>query len=185
MTNIRTTVTILGVSMLGMFALKAVAGQEELQAKAKAPDFSAKGTDGKTHTLKSLTKDGPVAFYFVKIGCPVNQRAIPHFNAVTKAYQGKAKLIGVIDGNMETAKEWKSDNRSPMTLLADEDKKIIRAYKAGYSPWVVLVGKDGKVVKTLPGGSRDELTEVSKFLATSAKVTMAKLDFAGAPRGGG
>jgi hypothetical protein len=45
--------------------------------------------------------------------------------------------------------------------------------------------KDGKVVKTLEAGSKTELTEVSKFMAAAASVPLAKLNFDGAPRGGG
>lgn len=185
MANIRTILSVIGVGAFGLLTFRAQAGQDGLKANSVAPAFSATGTDGKTHTLASLTKKGPVVFYFVNIGCPVNQRAIPHFNAVTKAYEGKATLVGIINGGIPEANKWKSDNSSPITLLADPDLKIIRAFKADFSPWAVLVGKDGKVVKTLPGGSKDELTEVSQFMAKAAKVKMAKLDFAGAPRGGG
>lgn len=182
----KTTRTIMAGAALFALAtltIRATAMQDGLKDGSKAPEFSAKGTDGKSHTLASLSKSGPVVLYFVKIGCPVNQRAIPHFNTLSKTYKN-ATMVGVINGSMDEAKKWKSQNDAPFTLLADEDLKIIRGYKAIYSPWAVLV-KDGKVYKSLPGGSKTELTEVSKFMADAAKTKVASLPFDGAPRGGG
>lgn len=169
----------------GAMAMTAFARQDGLKNGAAAPDFSAAGTDGKTHTLKSLTAKGPVVLYFIKIGCPVNQRAIPHFNNLAKTYKDKATLIGVINGDMKAAKKWAEQNKSPINLVVDPDQKIIRSYQAVYSPWAVLVGKDGKVTKTLEGGSKAELTVANKFMADAAKVAVADLNFDSAPRGGG
>ena len=126
-----------------------------------------------------------MVLYFIKIGCPVNQRAIPYFNKIADAYKGKATLVGVINGDMAAAKQWKEDNGASYTILADSDNSTIRAYKAMYSPWAVTIKQDGKIAKSLPGGSKDELTVINDFMAAAAKTAPSKIAFDGAPRGGG
>lgn len=156
----------------------------EIKVGDKAPDFSAKGTDGKTHSLKSLMEKGPVVLYFIKIGCPVNHRAAPHFEKIADAYKGKATMIGVINGNDAEAKKWLADYKSDLTLVTDGDLKIIRSYGAEYSPWAVAV-ENGKIAAILEGGSPKELAEVNVRMAKAAKIEPAKLSYPGAPAGGG
>lgn len=158
--------------------------QTDLKVGDKAPEFSTLGSDGKTHTLSALSKGGPVLLYFIKIGCPVNHRAIPYFEKLRKAYQGKATIVGVIDGSAADAKEWLKTYKSDMRLLLDPDLKIVRSYDAQYSPWAVAVDK-GKVSNIFEGGSPKLLQQMNTFMATAAKMPREKLDFAGAPSGGG
>lgn len=159
-------------------------GEASVKVGDKAPDISAKGTDGKTHTLKSLTEKGPVVLYFIKIGCPVNHRAAPHFDKISRAYKGKATMVGIINGNVADGKEWLERYKSDFLILEDPNIKTIRAYGAEYSPWAIAV-EDGKVAKIMEGGSPTELTQINGFMAKAAKVPEAKLAWTGAPAGGG
>ena len=169
----------------GVFLGTCAFAQRDLPVGAKAPNFSAKGTDGKTHSLASLTKKGATYLYFIKIGCPVNHRAAPHFNKIASSYGAQANMVGVINGSLEDAKAWAKEYGAKFTILADPDLKIIRAYGAQHSPWAAAVAKNGTVQKVWNSGSPTTLTALNKLAATTAGKKMASLSFDGAPSGGG
>lgn len=168
-----------------LLATLAWSQQATIKAGSTAPDFSATGTDDKVHTLKTVQKNGPFVLYFVKDGCPLNQRAIPHFNAIATAYRGRAQLVGVVSSDLKTAKLWRKTHESPLLMLADPESKIITAYQAKYSPWVILVNADGKIAKSMEGASKAVLNVVNNFLAKAANMRPANLNFETAPEGRG
>lgn len=174
---------IVGLITVAAFAFSQSGGGAKVGAKA--PDFTASTQDGKSHTLKSLTKDGDLVLYFIKIGCPANHRAAPFFKKIDDAYKGKANIVGVINGSVSDAKAWSKEYGTSFPILSDASMKIIRGYGAVYSPWAVIVGKDGMVKKVLQGGSPKELPEVNATAARNAGVKVATISFAGAPSGGG
>lgn len=167
------------------FGALAFAPQDvQRQIGAKAPDFKAVGTDGKSHTLASLSKVGDVHLYFIKIGCPVNHRAAPHFKKVAETYGPKGNLVGVINGSAAQAKSWAKEYGAKFLILADPDLKIIRSYGALHSPWALSVAK-GKVAKVWDEGSATALTAINKRVAQTAGVKVVAMNFDGAPAGGG
>lgn len=167
-----------------VIAVNSVA-QSGLRAGAKAPEFSAKGTDGKTHSLASLNKHGDVHLYFIKIGCPVNHRAAPYVNSIAKSYGPKGNIVGVINGSESEARAWAKEYGAKFTILADPGKKIIRAYGAQHSPWVVSIDKSGKVSHVYNSVSSTTLPNLNAKVAAATGQKLAKLSFEGAPSGGG
>lgn len=151
----------------------------------KAPAWSASGTDGKTHTLASLTKSGPVYLYFIKEGCPVNHRAAPFVTKIYNGYSSKGTLIGVYDGSVADAKKWQATYGAKYTLIADPELAIIKSYGIPYSPFMVEVGKDGKVTNVLEGLSPKELGAFNTSYSKTVKANTIAMDYKGAPSGGG
>lgn len=181
----RSRVLMVGVTV-GLLAVSLSAfGGKALKVGEKAPAFSGKATNGRDVSLKSHIAKGPATLYFIKIGCPVNHRAAPFFKKIDEAYKGKGNIIGVIDGDLDAAKQWQKQYGTSFPIVADPDKKIISAYGAQYSPWAVGVGKDGKVSKILEGGSPAELKAVNELASKAAAAKLAKVSFDGAPSGGG
>jgi peroxiredoxin len=183
----RTTGTIaaLAVASVSICLTACVEMEEAQKIGSAAPAFSAKGTDGKTHTLASLSKRGPVVLYFIKDGCPVNHRAAPFLTKLTNAYGANANVVGVFNGDTGGAKNWAKQYGAKYLILADKDYKIIRSYKAVYSPWLIHVGKDGKIAKVYEGASPANLAKVNEVVASAAGAKLASIDFSGAPNGGG
>lgn len=178
-------VLIVGTAVAGALAL--IANQPangSLQGK-KAPAFSALATDGKTHTLKDHLAKGTTFLYFIKEGCPVNHQAAPHVQKLAKAYGDKANLVGVYNGSVSGAKRWAKTYAATYPIIEDPALKTIRACGAIYSPWIIAVDKNGTVAKVYEGAAPKELEEISKTMAAQAGVKPAKLDFSGAPTGGG
>src|SRR4051812_43096743 len=93
-------------AVAAILTLGAVACAQTDSKPAKAPDFNAKGSDGKDYSLKSLTEKGPVFLYFVKKDCGSNPIAVKLFNRVFKAYEGKARLVAVVNADSDGFKEF-------------------------------------------------------------------------------
>jgi peroxiredoxin len=184
MSFVNRAAVVWSIAVLAVAALSPKGWSKQGDAPKAAPEFSAIGTDGNNYTLAKLASDRPVVLYFIKIGCPVNARAIPHFNNLASAYGDKAVLVGVIDGSVSDARDWKKENAAPYLILADQDEKIIHAYGAQASPHVALV-KDGKIVGDYASDWPKSLGAVNSFMATAAKANGAKLDFSTAPAGHG
>ncbi len=167
--------------LLVSLAVSATAAQSPLKAGADAPDFSAKGTDGKAHALKEYTEKGDVFLYFIGDSCPVNAQAAKYYNRLHSAYLGKAPILGVINTDAKGYKEWQEKFKPPFNSLYDPDLKIIRSYKANASPWVIQVSKAGKIAKVWSGYSAPALKEINAAMAKAAGAKLATVDLSGAP----
>jgi len=187
----RTTLNAVGVGLASglLFAgIVAFAGTDagaSADLNMNAPAFSATGTDGKTYTLQSFLEKGPVVLYFIKEGCPVNHRAAPYVTKLTGAYGEKANVVGIYNGDVSSARAWAKEYKAEYTILADPQYKVIRSYKAHYSPWLVAVGKDSKITNVFEGASPASLAKVNSLVASAAGMKLASIDFSGAPSGGG
>lgn len=167
---------------VGALALLTTGGwSQEWKKGDKAPAFTGKTSDGKAHTLQSLTKGKPLVLYFIGSTCPVNAQAVKYYNRVAQAYKGKVNFVGVIDADAAGFKSWQEKFKAPYPVLLDPDQKIIKAYKAERSPWTIIVDKQGKIQKEWAGYSVGELNELSASIAGATKGAVAKIDTSGAP----
>jgi peroxiredoxin len=172
----------IAVAAVAAVCLLNASSAQSWKAGEKAPAFSAKANDGKTYTLASVTKKGPAVLYFIKTDCPTNEQAVKYYLRIAEAYKGsKVPFIGVINGDENACKEWNKAFNVKFPILLDPEMKIIRSWKAERSPWVIMVGKDGKIVKEWPGYSNAYLTELSGLIAKGAGVKTKKCDFSGSP----
>ncbi len=146
-----------------------------------APAFSAKTADGKTTNLNALTANGPIILYFIGNTCPINAQAEKYYNRVYDAYKGKGRIVGIIDCGQTEYKAWQKQFKAPFPVLFDPDQKIIKAYHAERSPWVIEVTKGRKLGKQWHGYSTGYLQELSSAIASSLKMKAQKIDFSGAP----
>lgn len=167
--------------VLGVIAITLLGAKPSVAIGPKAPNFSLKGSDGKTYTLQSFTSKGDVVFYFIGNSCPVNAEAVKYYNTISKAYQGKATFVGVIDGDMKVYKDWQGAFKAPYLVLLDPKMTMIESYRAERSPWVIHVTKTGEIGKVWRGYSKNYLTELSKTLAAIGKTKVVSIDMKGAP----
>jgi peroxiredoxin len=184
---IKRTVPVAIAACAAVLVASVFATGQSSQSKAaaqptKAPAFSAKGTDGKTHTLSSLTEKGDVFLYFAQDGCPVNDQAIKYYNRLAEAYKGKATMVGVYDGGEGAFRAFSNRHKANYLFLHDPDLKIVRSYKAQASPWMIHVNKEGNIVKVWTGFSVDYLNQMSAAMAGAAKTAVVKIDTTGAPQ---
>ena len=154
-----------------------------LAANAIAPNFTASASDGKTYTLKSLTGNGPAFFYFLKDSCSANPYAVKYFNRLYNAYKGKVAFYALTDYNKSGYAGFVKEYQAPYVGILDPQRSVIHSYNVHHSQTVMLVGQDGKVVKTFKGFGKTALAELNASLAQVAKTDIQKVDFSGAPSG--
>jgi peroxiredoxin len=155
--------------------------------KAKVGDpsieINAPASDGKTHTVKSLTEKGPVYLLFVKEQCSANPYATPFFQKIFEAYGDKVNFVGVINAEKAGHANWKKEYKGQWTTLFDPEKKIISGFGVRRSTPVIKIGKDGKVERVFLGWGKEVLMELSADMAKEAKIAEKPIDLSGAPSG--
>lgn len=178
--SIKTVLAALGVAG-AVFAPAVLQGEFYLPPGEKAPPIKGIAHDGKTYSLADLTKSKPVFVVFWKERCPHNPRASALFNALAKAYEGKATLLGVVSATSDGAKAWAEQFALSYALLPDGDKAVIGAYKMRFSIGTVQVGSDGKIAKVFEGYGLDAMKQLNEAMAAAAGVKLAEVDLSGAP----
>ena len=147
----------------------------------KSFEINSPGSDGKTHTMKSLTEKGPVYLLFVKEQCSANPYATPYFVKIHEAYGSKVNFVGVINAGKAGHANWKSQFKGQWNTLLDPDKKIISGFGVKRSTPVIKIGKNGKVEKVFNGWGKEALQLLVADMAKEAKIAEKPIDLSGAP----
>lgn len=177
----KTKVNLAFLGILGAACLVMAQEALHLPVGSEAPAFSGLGTDGKEYSLKGLTSEKPAFIVFWKNPCPHNGRASALLNAINKAYEGKAQLIGIVNSPADGTKAFAEQFGLNFPLLADGDKAIIKAYGLRFSITIMEIGKDGKIANVFPGYGRDSMTALNEAMAKAAGMTVAGVDLSAAP----
>ena len=87
----------------------------------------------------------------------------------TLAKQG-VTIIGVSTDSVETQKKFKAEHRLPYTLIADSDKKVIKAFGQSalmFASRQAYLIKDGKIVYAdTKGSTEQQADDILKFLGS-------------------
>jgi peroxiredoxin Q/BCP len=98
---------------------------------AKAPDFSLKGSDGKTHTLSEFRGKNVVLYFYPKDdtpGCTIEAKG---FNkAVETLDKIDTVIVGISKDNLDSHKKFCNKYSLKFLLLSDPDSKVIALYDA-------------------------------------------------------
>lgn len=99
------------------------------KAGTKAPDFTLPDQDGKMHTLSAYQGKWVLLYFYPKDdtpGCTAQACAIrdaePDFKKL------KAVVLGISVDTVKSHKKFAEKYGLPFTLLADEDKKVVKKY---------------------------------------------------------
>jgi peroxiredoxin Q/BCP len=124
-----------------------------LKNGTQAPEFDLVDQDGKRHTLKSLLKEGPIILYFYPAdftpGC--TKEACSFRDLQKDLVAANLRVVGVSPQDAESHKRFAAKHNLNFPLLADPDKKAVKAYDVdgplgfGVRRGTYLIGKDGKV----------------------------------------
>jgi peroxiredoxin Q/BCP len=142
------------ISFASLFALLAgFARAEALKVGDKAPVLSAKTDAGTTLNLGDVYRKNnyTLVWFYPKAltgGCTKQGCSLRDANA--ELTQRGVAVIGVSTDPVEKQKEFKDKNNFPFPLLADTDKKVVKAFgQSGglmASREAYLVDRSGKVV---------------------------------------
>ena len=121
-----------------------------------APDFSLRDLNGKTFKL-SAQRGKPVLIFFGTTWCPGCRAEIPVYKKIYETYTPRG--LNVIYVNiMEPAKKvsrFAQTNSLPYRTLLDEEGNVANAYNVVGVPMILLIDKDGYIVKV--GHSSSEM----------------------------
>lgn len=127
----------------------------DLKVGDQAPDFTLKGSDGKTYNLKDFAgKQAVVLAWFPKAftgGCTKECKSFQAESAAIKKFD-VAYFTASVDTPEDNAKFAESLHVKDYAILADPDREAAKAYgvvnkERGFANrWTFYIGKDGKIV---------------------------------------
>jgi len=145
----------------------------------KAPDFSLKGSNGKTYSLSDYAGKTLVIYFYPKDNTPGCTKEACAFRDLFADLQGvDAALVGVSKDSLASHDRFIGKFGLPFTLLSDPETEMMRAYGAfgektmygkkveGTIRSTVIVGPDGTVLRHWPTVKKAEAhpQEVLDFL---------------------
>lgn len=124
-----------------------------LRNGTRAPEFDLADQDGKRHTLKSLLADGALILYFYPAdftpGC--TKEACSFRDLQKDLVAARLRVVGVSPQDAESHQRFAAKHGLNFTLLADPDKKAVKAYDVdgplgfGVRRGTYLIDPDGTI----------------------------------------
>jgi thioredoxin-dependent peroxiredoxin len=134
-----------------------------LKEGSKAPTFTALDQNGTEHTLSQYKGSWLMLYFYPKDDTPGCTKEACSIRDSWQEFNDKGiTVLGVSADTVAKHKKFADKYDLPFPLLADEDKTIIRAYKAwgmkkmygreyeGIFRITYLISPDGKIAKTYP-----------------------------------
>lgn len=156
-------------AFLAMFSFSSA---EPLKVGDPAPQVTATTETGAELAFSDAYSKTPytLVFFYPKAftgGCTAQSCAL------RDGYEGLAKkgvsIIGVSTDTVETQARFKAEHRLPYTLIADTDKKVIKAFgQTGllFASRQAYLIKDNKIVYAdLKGSTKQQADDILNFLA--------------------
>jgi thioredoxin-dependent peroxiredoxin len=160
--------------LLAMFSFTALFG-ESLKVGDAAPVVSAVTDAGTTLDLGDVYAKNTytVVWFYPKAltgGC--TKQGCSLRDASAELTKHGAAVVGVSTDNVEAQKKFKETNNFPFPLLADTDKKVVKAFGQSammFASRECYVIKGGKIVYKDAGVTDQQAANVLAFLASDKK----------------
>lgn len=125
---------------------------KEKEAKSdvkKAPDFTLKDLDGKTHALKDY-KGKWVVLEWANKDCPVWRARLKELKSTAAKFKENKDVVWLlIDSTYamveEDNKKYMKENEVTRPVLVDRDGKVGKAYDARTTPHMFIIDKEGNI----------------------------------------
>jgi peroxiredoxin len=122
----------------------------------QAPKIVLKSPDGKKSVdLAKLFSEGPV---LVRLTCACSgcDAELKYFQKLQAAYNGKGlQTIAVFREKAEDLEQYAGKKGIKFTWLADPDGAMWKTFDSKAMPTNILIDKGGKVLRVIPGCTRD------------------------------
>ena len=157
-----------------------VAARAEEPAK-QAPKVVLQSPDGKkSYDLGKLVEEGPV---LVRLTCACSgcDKELPQFQKLQAAYDAKGlKTLAVFREKPEATSDYAVKKDLKFLWLADPQGELWKTFDAKAMPTNILIDKGGRVVKVVPGCTKDGKNaqllsaEIARLLKTKEVRIVAK-----------
>ncbi len=152
-----------------VFAAGSCLAAAETEKYPKAPNFTLKDVNGKSHTLDSLLKTGPVYLECWDLPC-VN--CIAELDALVPIYDSlKERGLQIVALSVDKpadearVKAFVKSKKWPYICLLDQQNKVKKAYNIIIKPTAYLINTSGEIVYTHIGYKKgDEKKIKAEFL---------------------
>jgi peroxiredoxin Q/BCP len=124
-----------------------------LKNGTRAPEFDLEDQHGQRHTLRSLLQQGPLILYFYPAdftpGC--TREACTFRDLQHDLVRAKLRVVGISPQDAESHQRFAEKYSLTFPLLADPDKKAIKAYGVdgplgiGVRRGTYLISRDGTI----------------------------------------
>jgi len=115
---------------------------------------------------------GPAVVVLLKDGCPCTRECRLQLNILAEACKGKIKFFGVVDSAGKKAETLIKEANLNFPLLPDPKALTIRTFKGHEALDLRLVGKDGKLIGSWDGLSRENVAGVSAKIYAETGITI-------------
>ena len=158
----------LKVLLLGLLVVAPLQAQEiGIAVGAVAPAAKLETLDGKPADLSQFIGKGPVVIEFWATWCPSCKELEPAMLAAQKKYAGKVQFVGVavsVNESPELVRRYTQKHGLAGAQFYDRKGIAIDAYDVPATSFVVVVGKNGRVVYSGLGGKQDLDAAIRKAL---------------------
>ena len=158
----------LKVLLLGLLVGAPLQAQEiGIAVGAVAPAAKLETLDGKPADLSQFIGKGPVVIEFWATWCPSCKELEPAMLAAQKKYAGKVQFVGVavsVNESPELVRRYTEKHGLAGAQFYDRKGIAIDAYDVPATSFVVVVGKNGRVVYSGLGGKQDLDAAIRKAL---------------------
>ena len=159
---------VLKVLMLGLLVVAPLRAQEiGIAVGSVAPAAKLETLDGQPADLSQFIGKGPVVIEFWATWCPSCKELEPAMLAAQKKYAGKVQFVGVavsVNESPELVRRYTQKHGLAGAQFYDRKGIAIDAYDVPATSFVVVVGKNGRVVYSGLGGKQDLDAAIRKAL---------------------
>ena len=154
--------------LLGLLVVAPLPAQEiGIAVGSVAPAAKLETLDGKPADLSQFIGKSPVVIEFWATWCPSCKELEPAMLAAQKKYAGKVQFVGVavsVNESPELVRRYTQKHGLAGAQFYDRKGVAIDAYDVPATSFVVVVGKNGKVVYSGLGGKQDLNAAIRKAL---------------------
>ena len=131
-----------------------------LKEGIKAPDFSLKNQEGKTHKLSDYKGKKVILYFYPKDNTPGCIKEACNFRDDDSQIRKKNGIVlGISGDSVESHKKFQEKHTLPFTLLSDPEKQVIKKYGAwkekkmygntfmGIQRSTFVIDENGKIIK--------------------------------------
>ena len=136
----------------------------------EAPDFSLRGDDGKTHTLRQHLGETVVVYFYPKDDTPgCTTEACDFRDNMHRLQDLSVRVYGISKDSIDSHEKFSAKHGLNFALLSDPDMRTHAAYGADAGGKTVrstfIVNKDGKIAKAWYKVTvKDHVNEIIKTL---------------------